>query len=61
MQPHDAFECFIKASNLSTEGYETWFNMAILYEQCKQKSEAILSYQRVYELNSDYQIALQRK
>jgi len=34
-QPHDAFECFIKASNLYSEGFETCFNMAILYEQCK--------------------------
>lgn len=31
-QPHDAFECFIKASNLQSDGFETWFNMAILYE-----------------------------
>ena len=60
-QPHDAFQCFIKASNIYHEGYETWFNMAVLYEQCKQKTEAIVSYQRVYDLNSYYTTALQRK
>jgi tetratricopeptide (TPR) repeat protein len=61
MQPQDAFECFVKASNISQDVGEVWFNMAILYEQCNQKQEAILAYQRAISLDENNGLAVERK
>ena len=61
MQPQDAFECFVKASNISQDDGDVWFNMAVLYEQCNQKQEAILAYQRALSLNGSNALAAERK
>lgn len=60
-QPQDAFECFVKASNINQDSGDVWFNMGVLYEQCKQKQEACLAYQRSYSLNTLNNFALDRK
>jgi len=61
LQPQDAFESLVKASNLPGAGEEIWLNMGILYEHCKQKNEAILAYDRVLAHKPGNAIALERK
>ena len=61
MQPQDAFECFVKASNVSQDSGDIWFNMAVLYEHCNQRQEASLAYQRAYSLDNTNALALERK
>ena len=61
MQPQDAFESLVKASNLPGAGVEVWLDMGILYEHCKQKNEAILAYDRVLSHQPGNATALERK
>ena len=61
LQPQDAFESLVKASNLPGAGEEVWVNMGILYEHCKQKNEAILAYDRALAHKPGNAIALERK
>ena len=61
LQPQDAFDCFVKASNISAESGDVWMNMAVLYERCGQKQEAALAYQRAYNLDNNNKKALERK
>jgi tetratricopeptide (TPR) repeat protein len=61
LQPQDAFECFVKASNISTDKAEVWMNMGILYETCKQKHEATLAYQRAFTLDPTLEVATRRR
>lgn len=60
-QPQDAFECFIKASNITQEESESWFNMGILYENCNQQLEAVLAYQRAMTIDPKNTDAAKRK
>ena len=60
-QPQDAFECFIKASNITQEESESWFNMGILYENCSQQLEAVLAYQRATSIDPKNTDAAKRK
>ena len=61
LQPHDAFECMVKASTIAQERPEVWTNMGVLYEQCKQREEALLSYQRVLNYDPNNEIVAKRK
>lgn len=61
LQPQDAFESLVKASNLPGAGEEIWLNMGILYEHCKQKNEAILAYDRALAMKPSNVLALERK
>mmetsp|Transcript_37367 Transcript_37367/g.6695 ORF Transcript_37367/g.6695 Transcript_37367/m.6695 type:complete len:99 (+) Transcript_37367:523-819(+) len=59
-QVNDAFECFIRASQMSQAKTEVWFNMGRLYEQCNQQNEAKLAYKRAVFIQPDYQPAKTR-
>mmetsp|Transcript_27369 Transcript_27369/g.49266 ORF Transcript_27369/g.49266 Transcript_27369/m.49266 type:complete len:775 (-) Transcript_27369:138-2462(-) len=60
-QPQDAFDCFVKASNIAGDASEVWYNMGILYERCNQKPEAILAYTRACTIDSSNTLAATRK
>lgn len=50
----EAFDQFIKASNLNANIPEIWYNLGILYEQCQQPKEALFVYNKVIEQGSTY-------
>ena len=60
-QPQDAFDSFVKASNLAGDRDEIWLNMGILYEHCKQKPEALLAYERALSHQPNNALAKARK
>lgn len=60
-QPQDAFESFVKASNLAGDREEIWVNMGILYEHCRQKPEALLAYDRALSHQPNNAIAQTRR
>lgn len=60
MQAQDAFECFVKATNLDANHTLTWLNMGILYEHCKQQQEAKLAYEKALNLDPSLQLAIER-
>lgn len=60
-QPQDAFESFVKASNLAGDREEIWVNMGILYEHCRQKPEALLAYERALSHQPNSAIAQARR
>lgn len=49
----ESFENIIKASTILSCRHEVWFNLGILYEKCKQPEEAIITYQKVLDLNPE--------
>mmetsp|Transcript_9019 Transcript_9019/g.1313 ORF Transcript_9019/g.1313 Transcript_9019/m.1313 type:complete len:104 (-) Transcript_9019:12-323(-) len=59
-QATDAFECFVRASNLLADRVEVWYNMGVLYENCEQHHEAKLAYQRAMEIDFDFMDAASR-
>ena len=56
----DSFENIIKATSLNTLKPEIWYNLGILYEKCKQPDEALISYQKVQDLNPNDQDSIER-
>lgn len=49
-QPDDAFECFMKCSQLSSSRPECWYNLSVLYHHSGQHSEAAKSYAKALSL-----------
>jgi tetratricopeptide (TPR) repeat protein len=56
----ESFEAIIKATTQKPELYEIWYNLGILYEKCKQPEEALIAYNKVFEMQPG-QIDTQRK
>ena len=48
----ESYECFVKAININQDSWETWNNIAILYELCGQKLESDLSLQKAQQLSN---------
>jgi len=57
----EAFDNFLKATQLDPSIQETWYDIGILYEIHHQTSEASVAYQRAIEANPNYSEAITRK
>ena len=56
-QYHEAFTTILKAQNIKPDSCEVWYNLGILYEKCKQASEAIVAYNRILEIDPNHKEA----
>jgi len=57
----EAFENFLKATQLDSSIPETWFNIGLLYEAHDQSVEAAVAYQKAIDVASDFAPASARK
>mmetsp|Transcript_18485 Transcript_18485/g.28365 ORF Transcript_18485/g.28365 Transcript_18485/m.28365 type:complete len:218 (-) Transcript_18485:521-1174(-) len=57
---NEAFHRIIKASSLNSQKSEIWYNLGVLYEKCKQPSEALIAYQKVQDIQQGEEDSLKR-
>lgn len=57
----EAFDNFLKATQIDSRIPETWFNIGLLYEMHEQYSEAGVAYQKAIEVAPDFTPAAMRR
>jgi tetratricopeptide (TPR) repeat protein len=57
----EAFDSYLKATQIDASMPEVWFNIGLLYELHQQSSEALIAYQRAITAAPDFTEALSRK